>query len=171
MVIGQDRGILVAVFAIAAALLGGVVSDMAMDPALFDLVTGIGFIIAAVPTWLLGRKWNREPERVLTDEATGDQVVFRRRHSLFFIPMHWWAVPLLLLGPLTMLGGDQPIDFGDDSGEYAFDGECDDNRFTGPAVFFVYWPEGEYNGRDATDCRAHYESGSIRLRTSPGETR
>jgi hypothetical protein len=51
------------------------------------------------------------------------------------------------------------IDFGDDSSDWANDGECDDPRFsgTGAAVELV----DEDLGRDATDCRAALAAGTV----------
>lgn len=50
------------------------------------------------------------------------------------------------------------IDFGDDSGAHANDGECEDPRFVGPGTF------GEANESwirvDATDCRAAMQTGA-----------
>ena len=61
-------------------------------------------------------------------------------------------------------GGEAPIEFGDDSGEWANDGECHDPRFEGdgmsPALL------GEDLGRDATDCRKLFEAGRIRVKGS-----
>lgn len=52
------------------------------------------------------------------------------------------------------------IDFGDDSGDYAGNGECDDRRFTGPGMAAdLTW---ESVGRDATDCRRLMEQGRVR---------
>lgn len=53
------------------------------------------------------------------------------------------------------------VDFGDDSGAYARDGECDDPRFEGAGVGWILMLDGR--GRDATDCRRLYESGRVRL--------
>ena len=55
----------------------------------------------------------------------------------------------------------QDIDFGDDTGEWANDGECDDPRFAGPAAFGLLINEGPF--RDATDCRQLFESGEVWL--------
>lgn len=53
------------------------------------------------------------------------------------------------------------IMFGDDSGAYPRDGECDDRRFTGPAMAQgLGWAE---TGRDATDCQAAVNAGMARL--------
>ncbi len=48
-------------------------------------------------------------------------------------------------------GGD--IDFGDDSGNWANDGECDDPRFGGALA--------SHEMADATDCRTAYEAGDV----------
>ncbi|WP_417579306.1 hypothetical protein [Pelagibacterium sp.] len=45
------------------------------------------------------------------------------------------------------------IDFGDDSGTWANDGECDDPRFGGAL--------SSHEGADASDCRAAYEAGEV----------
>lgn len=54
--------------------------------------------------------------------------------------------------------------FGDDSGEWAFDSACDDNRFVGSDPHYFHWPSGEFNGHDATDCRELVEAGLINWR-------
>jgi len=53
------------------------------------------------------------------------------------------------------------VDFGDDSSEWANDGECDDPRFAGAGVASVLLDEDL--GRDATDCRQLFASGEIYL--------
>ncbi len=54
------------------------------------------------------------------------------------------------------------IDWGDDSSEYAKDGECDDPRFIGGAMGAE--PLESNMRKDATDCRAAYEAGNISLK-------
>jgi len=57
-------------------------------------------------------------------------------------------------------GGAGP-NFGDDSSEWANDGECDDRRFVGQGMAAsLGWTHA---GRDATDCRALHEAGRIRV--------
>jgi hypothetical protein len=56
---------------------------------------------------------------------------------------------------------DGGINFGDDSAEWANDGECDDRRFTGTGMaIFLSWSN---TGRDASDCSALVSAGSVRL--------
>ena len=53
------------------------------------------------------------------------------------------------------------INFGDDSGEWNRDGECDDRRFFGSGMASGFsW---DHVGRDATDCLSAYQGGSVRL--------
>ena len=54
------------------------------------------------------------------------------------------------------------IEFGDDSSEWANDGECDDFRFKGPGTHSIM--RSDDIRRDATDCRALCEAGQVFLR-------
>ena len=61
-----------------------------------------GLLAAAVVNWFVGRHLNRTPARELVDPATGERVVIRRSHDLFFVPMQWWSV-LLVVAALVSL--------------------------------------------------------------------
>ncbi len=56
----------------------------------------------------------------------------------------------------------QPVNFGDDSSEWANDGECDDGRFTGPGLTSTPLLQEDVLA-DATDCRNAYSAGKLRL--------
>jgi hypothetical protein len=58
--------------------------------------------------------------------------------------------------------GDADIDFGDDTSQWANDGECDDPRFTGAGMAAA--PVEADRMRDATDCRTLFEAGEITLK-------
>jgi hypothetical protein len=62
----------------------------------------------------------------------------------------------------TATAGDTGIDFGDDTSQWANDGECDDPRFAGAAAATELLEAD--NGHDATDCRAAYEAGTVALK-------
>jgi hypothetical protein len=67
----------------------------------------------------------------------------------------------LLLAFLALPAAAQNIHFGDDSGEYPRDGECDDRRFYGTAMATgLNWRSV---GKDASDCKSAYESGRVSL--------
>lgn len=63
---------------------------------------------------------------------------------------------------ISGIAAAQSIKFGDDSGGYPNDDECDDRRFYGPGVV-----SGELNweslGKDASDCRTAVEAGRATL--------
>jgi hypothetical protein len=59
------------------------------------------------------------------------------------------------------------IDFGDDSSSWANDGECDDPRFEGTGTAGELLDEDIL--RDATDCQAAYDAGTVTLK-EPGST-
>lgn len=67
-------------------------------------------------------------------------------------------------GKLTLRGvaEDGTIDFGDDEGEYANDGECDDLRFIGSGMTATGLIQDDIM-HDATDCRTAYEAGKLKL--------
>ncbi len=54
------------------------------------------------------------------------------------------------------------VEFGDDSGEYPRDDECDDPRFTGPGMATAGISQDSVM-KDATDCEAAYKAGTVRL--------
>jgi hypothetical protein len=60
------------------------------------------------------------------------------------------------------------IDFGDDTSSWANDGECDDPRFEGAGTAGELLDEDIR--RDATDCRAAYEAGTVTLKDASGST-
>lgn len=61
------------------------------------------FLLSAIPTTLLGLKLHNEPGRVLIDAETGEKVELKERHSLFWIPMHYWGIVQLALSVFIYL--------------------------------------------------------------------
>lgn len=55
----------------------------------------------------------------------------------------------------------QDINFGNDSSQWAKNGECDDRRFVGSTMTNIL--NNEDLGRDATDCREGYDAGKLKL--------
>ncbi|MGU3358896.1 hypothetical protein ACLBWX_01040 [Methylobacterium sp. M6A4_1b] len=51
---------------------------------------------------------NGRPGRELIDPRTGERVVLRAWHTLFWIPMQYYSVLLLLLGALAALMAHGP---------------------------------------------------------------
>ena len=66
----------------------------------------IGLILSGVIVWTVGKKLNGKQDRTLIDPETGQPVrVKAGRHSLFFIPMQWWAPVCAALGIALLAAG------------------------------------------------------------------
>lgn len=62
----------------------------------------VGLLASAAVNWFVGRRLNARPGRELVDPATGERVVLRTRHSLFFVPMQWWSVVLAVVAAVAL---------------------------------------------------------------------
>ena len=73
----------------------------------------LGLVAAAAANWILGRRLNGRPVRELVDAQTGERVVLRTSHSLFFVPMQWWSVLMVLAAVVALsamlFGGDGSV--------------------------------------------------------------
>ncbi len=64
---------------------------------------------------------------------------------------------------LIRLKSAQNVEFGDNSSQWANDGECDDPRFVGAGMTSTpLLDEDAYS--DANDCRAAFDAGTLRLK-------
>ena len=98
-------GILVVLYGLAGLFIGGVIGQ-AMGLGARQLIPiGICELLAAVAVWFTGVRLNRDPGRTLLDPKTGREVVLRRRHTLFWIPMQYWAPVLGLIGVIVLVSG------------------------------------------------------------------
>lgn len=71
-----------------------------------------GLLAAAAVNWGVGRRLNGRPGRELVDAATGERVVLRRSHELFFVRMEWWSVLLVAVAVVSLLAvifGQGPV--------------------------------------------------------------
>ena len=60
------------------------------------------------------------------------------------------------------------IDFGDDTSQWANDGECDDPRFEGPGMTATPLLESDIL-HDATDCKQAFDAGRITFKKPGGK--
>ena len=93
----QGLGFLVAVIAFGCSLVGNLIANAVAGEGYYDhhkWPLGVSLLVSAVMCWYLGDYLRTRPGRVLIDKQTGREVVLRRKHTLFFIPMHWWGAIL-----------------------------------------------------------------------------
>jgi hypothetical protein len=64
-----------------------------------------GFCVSLPIVWFLGRWLNNKPEKILIDPGSGEQVVLRGGHSLFWIPLQYWAFVGLAMMVVAWLRG------------------------------------------------------------------
>ena len=102
MIVWQGFGFLVLIVAIAAlALMEYVVRTLTADAFYYNTHGWpklVAFWIAAAAIYGIARFFESRPGRVMTDKQTGQQVVLRQAHSLFFVPMKYWTFVFLALG-------------------------------------------------------------------------
>jgi hypothetical protein len=72
-------------------------------PQLAFLAFSAGLFAAAAANWLLGKRLNGKPGRELLDPKTGERVLLRKRHSLFWLRMEYWSIPVAITGFVPLL--------------------------------------------------------------------
>ncbi len=73
----------------------------------------------------------------------------------------------LFAAPLSPTGDPDTMLLGDNSSEFANDGQCDDPRFAGPSVAYALVKQDL--GRDANDCRTLLQQGLVHILAIPQE--
>jgi hypothetical protein len=98
----KGLGFLVVFFVILAGIAASLLANhFTGDPHYAEShhwVMGAAFLAAGVASFIVGIKANSNPGRVLIDPRTRQRVVLRRRHTLFFINMEYWAVVVAIFG-------------------------------------------------------------------------
>ncbi|MDP8170941.1 hypothetical protein QJU96_06535 [Pasteurella skyensis] len=55
----------------------------------------IAATLSAIAVWLVGSKLNGGKGKELIDPETNETVILKKKHTLFWIPMQWFAIPLI----------------------------------------------------------------------------
>lgn len=63
----------------------------------------VALFIAAIVVWFLGKKVNKNAERILIDPNTGQEVKLVNTHSLFWIRVEYWAPILVVIGIINYI--------------------------------------------------------------------
>ncbi|WP_394747609.1 hypothetical protein [Spongiimicrobium salis] len=65
-----------------------------------DLGFALGFLVTGVCSWILGNKWNTTSGRRVVDKRTGEEIILKGNHSLFWIKLQYWGI---VFGVLTLV--------------------------------------------------------------------
>lgn len=60
------------------------------------------FYVSGLFSWFFGNKWNSKMDSAFIDERTGQRLVVKNIHSLFWIPMQYWGIILPILGTIIL---------------------------------------------------------------------
>jgi len=64
---------------------------------------GIGLLVGATANAYIGHRLNNQPGQVLVDKNTGAEVVLRKKHTLFYVPMQYVSVLWAVLGIFALI--------------------------------------------------------------------
>jgi hypothetical protein len=64
---------------------------------------GLGLLVGAAINAYVGHRLNNQPGKTYIDTATGGEVVFRKKHTLFFVPMQYVSVLWVVLGLFSLI--------------------------------------------------------------------
>ncbi len=111
MVIWSGWGVLAVLFAVVGAIGGIGLVDAAGGLGLGlpeDSGFALGLLVAAVVNWFVGTRLNRSLGRELIDANTGERVILRRQHTLFWVPMQYWSVVMAVFAVLAVTSSHAP---------------------------------------------------------------
>src|SRR5213593_2514369 len=99
MIIWRGYGFLVAVITFAVSLLTELmIEKINGDPTFYQSHSwplAVALVISAAIIWTVDNRMSNQPEKVLIDKETGNEVSLKRSHELFFIKMKYWPAILL----------------------------------------------------------------------------
>ncbi|MDP8100880.1 hypothetical protein [Phocoenobacter atlanticus] len=65
-------------------------------------IIDIAATLSAIAVWLIGSKLNGGKGKKLIDPETNETVILKKKHTLFWIPMQWFAIPLIGIAVITL---------------------------------------------------------------------
>lgn len=99
MIVWSGKGFLsVLVLVVSFALSANIVPREQGDYAFV-----FSFFIAGAFSWFMGKKWNEENGRTVTDKATGQEILLKENHSLFWIKMQYWGFIFCAFGLVILI--------------------------------------------------------------------
>ncbi|PSK92265.1 hypothetical protein CLV63_11822 [Murinocardiopsis flavida] len=106
MIIWRGWGILVVLIAGLFAVPSGLTAESFLGPELAPLGVALGLAAAGIAVFFVGQRLNAP--RPGFHPGTGQPVMYRNAHTLFFVPMQFWGFILLgvsvLVGVMTLIG-------------------------------------------------------------------
>jgi hypothetical protein len=92
IIVWQGLGFLGFLIPFLMSLAAQLASDSLFEKGYYSahpLMPAVVLIIASGIVWALGEKLNGGPSQLLVDPKTGQQYEFKKKHTLFWIPLQW----------------------------------------------------------------------------------
>jgi len=104
LIIWSGFGFLVALIVFGCSLVANLIFNATVGQGYYDhhkWPFAVSLIVSAVICWFLGDYLRKRPGRVVIDKKTGREFTLNKKHTLFLIPVHYWA-PILLVCALIL---------------------------------------------------------------------
>lgn len=95
MIFWRGWGIIGIIFPI---LISALLVSLGFSDENFQWFYFIGLTLSAIPVWFIGKRLNRDKDEIFTNERTGERFKLGNRHTLFFIPLQYFAIIYPILG-------------------------------------------------------------------------
>jgi hypothetical protein len=109
MVVWQGYGFLVALIPLLLGIGAAFAADSIWGPGTIQthgrLIYGTVALVSGGLIFMLARRLSRRPKRVLVDKETGQEVVLEESHTLWFVPLRFWAALLAVGGAVVIVIG------------------------------------------------------------------
>jgi hypothetical protein len=109
LIVWQGLGAAAFVIPFGVMLIVGLTGPALIGQATFAqygrIIVGASLLVGALLVHLLARRLALRPSRVLIDKATGQEVTLRERHTMWFIPIRYWAFFWAILGLVLIVAG------------------------------------------------------------------
>lgn len=99
MVIWKGWGILGLIIPFLVLVL---INSMELNDSIASWINFVGLILSGIAVWSIGKRLNSRKDEVFTSEKTGAQFKLGNQHTLFFIPLQYWAIVYLFTGAITL---------------------------------------------------------------------
>ncbi|GAA4274746.1 hypothetical protein U6A24_21705 [Aquimarina gracilis] len=68
-----------------------------------NLSFAISLFVAGIFSWIMGKKWNESNQKKFIDKETGEEIILKPNHSLFWIKMQYWGIIFGVLGIVMLV--------------------------------------------------------------------
>ena len=100
MLVWQGWGILAALLPVVFILLMELLVSSPLGSTFPDArnwSTPLGFVLSAIPIFILGHKLNNKPGRIVVDQETQEVIELKKKHTFFWLPLQYWSFAIIAM--------------------------------------------------------------------------